>query len=37
MKGKTRPTARLESQWTDPATMKAAVLADCLNISVVTT
>lgn len=37
MKGKTRPTVKLDSQWTDPATMKAAGRADCLNISVVTT
>lgn len=37
MKGKTRPTVKLESQWTEPATMKAAGLADCRNISVVTT
>lgn len=28
---------KLESQWTEPATMKAADLADCLNISVVIT
>lgn len=37
MKGKMRPTVKLESQWMEPATMKAAGLADCLNISVVTT
>lgn len=37
MKGKTRPTAKLESQWTEPATMKAAGLADCVNISVAIT
>ena len=36
-KGKTSPTVKLHNQWTDPATMKAAGLDDCLKISVVTT
>lgn len=37
MKGKTRPTVKLHSQWMEPPTMKAEGRADCLNISVVTT
>ena len=36
-KGNTSPTVKLHNQCTDPATMKAAGLDDCLNISVVTT
>lgn len=34
MNGKTRPTAKLESQWTLPPTMKAAGREVCRKISV---
>lgn len=34
MKGKTKPTVKLESQWTLPPTMKADDREDCRKTSV---